>query len=114
MRKTHQGKINVSVNHNPETQTWREIYKPLIITKNDNFSFKHDGTVYIFNSLQEGRPVLKLQDDKWIPCGHINKYHEAVLGDWMTYQEYMNLPENMARMRKNLQNLAKSFKDMRQ
>jgi hypothetical protein len=69
---------------------WRQVNVEVAYSRNNNYWFKHAGTVYVFPLLKEGTEiVMKNTEGKWIKAGRV-AFGCIFLGDGKTYYETNN------------------------
>jgi hypothetical protein len=85
-----------------EGQAWRSVLISVAVSRHGNFTFKHDGKVYVFKDKREGEPVLVLQAGHWVKAGRVARAC-IFLGPGMPSDEYYRTPGALESARVALQ-----------
>lgn len=96
--------MKVKVERQGDGQTWRSVTVDVHVSLKGNFTFKHDGRVYVFRQKKEGEEVRVLENGKWLKAGRI-AHGDVFLGPGISYDEYVATPEGM----KNVKAALESF-----
>lgn len=78
---------------------WRYVNLQLQTSRNNNYFVKHDGEVYVFTDLKEGRPVVKKVNGKWVQVGRITRYGVIFIGEGLSYSETLTKDAEERRLR---------------
>jgi len=85
-----------------EGQIWRSVTVDAAVSRNSNYTFKHEGRVYVFKDKREGEPVLVLQNGHWEKAGRVARAC-IFLGPGMPSDEYYQTFEGLESARVALQ-----------
>ena len=83
-------------------QVWRSVLVVVAVSRNNNYTFKHDGKVYVFKNQKEGEQVLVLEGAKWVNAGRVTRNY-IFLGEGTSSDEYYQTPEGIKQAREALQ-----------
>jgi hypothetical protein len=83
-------------------QVWRSVTVKLSLSRRGNYTFKHDGKVYVYHQNREGADVLVLDSGKWVKAGRVARSC-IFLGEGMSSDEYARTPEGIEAAERALQ-----------
>jgi hypothetical protein len=87
-----------------EGQVWRSVLVRLACSRNGNWTFKHDGMVFVFKEKRQGEEVLMLDSGRWVRAGRVSR-SSIFLGEGISSDEYYQTPEGMKDAEKALRSL---------
>lgn len=73
---------------------WRSVMVQIALSRRGNWTFKHDGKVYVFKEKKEGQEVLVLDAGKWARVGRVTRQC-VFLGEGVSSDEYYQTPQGM-------------------
>jgi hypothetical protein len=73
------------------------------MSRNSNYTFKHEGRVYVLKDKREGEQVLVLQNGHWVKAGRVARVC-IFLGPGMSSDEYYRTPEGIKAAQEAFQN----------
>lgn len=56
-----------------EGRIWRSVLVDMATSRNGNFTFKHDGKIYVFKEKRKGEQVLVLNGEEWVQAGRVTR-----------------------------------------
>jgi len=65
----------------------RQVRTELLHTRGNNSAVKHDGTIYVFQTLKEGAEVVSPVNGKWSKVGRVAGNNVVFLGEGLAYAE---------------------------
>lgn len=83
-------------------EVWRSVMVQLAFSRNGNWTFKHDGKVFVFKEKCEGEAVLVLDSGRWVRAGRVTR-NCIFLGEGISSDEYYHTPEGIEVARKAFQ-----------
>jgi hypothetical protein len=73
---------------------WYSVMVQLAFSRNGNWTFKHNGRVYVFRQKKEGEEVLVFTNGSWVKVGRTTR-DGVFLGEGLSYGEFCSTPEGM-------------------
>jgi hypothetical protein len=77
-----------------DEELWRAVMVQLSFSSHGNWTFKHDGRVYVFKEKRQGEEVLVLESGKWVKAGRVTR-NCVFLGPGISSDEFYQTPEGM-------------------
>lgn len=82
---------------------WRSVMVNVIVSRSNNYTFRHDGRVYVFKEKREGAEILVLAENEWQKAGRLTR-GTVFLGPGISSDEYYRSPEGFKEAQKALEN----------
>lgn len=93
-------------------QVWRSVLTNLTVSRRGNFTFRHDGKVYVFKEKREGSEVMVQAMNGWQKAGRVTR-GTVFLGLGISSEEYYRTPKGMKEAKEALQNFLACRQDRR-
>jgi len=85
-----------------ESQVWHSVMAEVAVSRNGNYTFKHDGKVYVFKEKREGEQILVLDCGRWVKVDRVTR-SGIFVGEGISSDEYYRSPEGIKAAQETLQ-----------
>jgi hypothetical protein len=83
-------------------QVWHSAMAEVAVSRNGNFTFRHQNRRYVFREKKEGDLVLILLNGQWVKAGRVTR-NGIFLGEGISSDEFYRTPQGLKAAQEALQ-----------